>query len=184
MSDGSTYRDVRVVETRPDALIVAHRNGVLMADFEKLPKAVRERYGLNAKKAQVHREKEAAKRRFEAEEDRRLVAAYEARKLSQIHMRLAGEGAEASSFAGINESELTYRPDGAERSLEKAVKYVGEEIAQIEAARAEEAREADSFWNSSFWKNPVMTFIGSLLGASTGGNERGGGFNSEPRGWR
>jgi len=178
--DGTTFRDVRILEVRPDALIVWHRDGVAMAEFEKLPKPTRARYGFDARKAAAFRKHDAATRRAVAEENRRLIAAYEKRKEEIIRSRIGAGDAQLSSFAGFRESELTYRPGAADRAYETAVAYLSEEIAQAEEARIAEARKPDTFWNAPFWRNPVVTFIGSLLG----GGERGGGFNSEPRGWR
>jgi len=180
LSDGRNLKNVRIVEVRPDALIVWHRDGVLMADFEKLPKPIRARYGYEPQKAAAFRKEKAAERQATAEENRQLLAAYQKRKVAAIQARLESGTAEASNFAGLNESELTYRPGAADRAYDNAVAYVSEEIAKAEEARIIEARKPDTFWNAPFWKYPIVQFLGSLLG----GGGSGGGFNSEPRGWR
>jgi hypothetical protein len=184
LANGRTFREVRVVTVRPDALVIAHRDGMVLADYEELPKAVRARYGFDSRKAKAFREQEVAARKVAAEENRRLIAEYERRKLALVQKRIASDDPDASTFAGFGESQLTYRPGGAERAYDTAVSQISEEIARIEEARIAEARKPDTFWNAPFWKNPVVTFIGSLLGAGGGGHERGFGFNSEPRGWR
>jgi hypothetical protein len=172
LTDGSVLRQVRVVEVRPDALVVAHQNGIAMANFEKLPKAVRTHYGLDARKATAYREREAAARQSVAEENRRLVAEYEQRKIALARARMgAGD-------AALNQSGLTYR-QGGDRSYDNAVEYVEKEIARAEEQRIEEARKADTFWTAPFWKNPIV----KLLGAFFSGGGAGGGFNSEPRNW-
>jgi hypothetical protein len=184
LTDGRAFRDVRIVEVRPDGLIVAHRNGVVMADFEKLPKAMRTRYALDSQKASAFRESEAQARRATEVENRRLVAEYEQRKEQLIRARIEGGDRHASSFAGFRESQLTYQPGAADRAFDAGVAYVSEEIAKREEERIREAQKPETFWDRPFWKSPVVTFIGSLFGAGGGGHERGFGFNSEPRGWR
>lgn len=184
LSDGRKFRDARVLEVRPDALIVGHRDGIVLAEFEKLPKKIRARYGYNPREATAFRKREAETRRKDAEENQRLVAAYEQRKGEAIRAQMESGSSEGSTFAGFDESELTYRPGAAERAFDNAVTHISREIGRAEEARIAEKREPDTFWNPPFWKNPVVTFIGSLLGGGGGGNERGGGFSSEPRGWR
>jgi len=183
LTDGTVYRKVRILEVRPDALVIAHRNGVALAEYEMLPKSVRKRFGFDPRKANEYREREATARVTQVEENNRLTAEYEKRKLALVRARVASDEAGESNFSGFDQSQLTYRPGAADRAEEQGVTYLAEDIERIKKARDEEAREASSFWNSRFWKNPVMTFIGSLLGAGQGGNVQGGGFNSEPRGW-
>jgi hypothetical protein len=163
LADGTVLRDVRVLEVRPDALIVGHRNGVAMADFEKLPKQIRVRYGYDPRKAASFREREAATRRADAEENRRLVAAYKERKMAIARSRMEAGDAEVLSFSGFNGSRLDYRASAADRSYEAGVAYVGKEIAQAEEARIIAARKADTFWNAPFWQHPVVQVIGALL---------------------
>jgi hypothetical protein len=183
LTDGRKFRDVRVLKIRPDGLIVAHRNGVVMADFEKLPKAMRTQYSLDSQKASAFREAEAQSRRATEGENRRLAAEYERRKEQLIRARIEGGDRRASNFAGFRNSELTYQPGAADRAFEAGVAYASEEIARREEERIREAQKPETFWDSPFWKNPVVTFIGSLFGAGRGGHEPGFGFNSEPRGW-
>jgi hypothetical protein len=183
LSDGRTFREVRIVEVRPDGLIVAHRNGVVMADYEKLPKATRAQYAFNPQKASAFRKAEAQSRQAIDEENRRLVAEYEKRKEALIRARIEGGDRRGSSFAGLQGSQLNYQPGAADRSFEAGVTYVSEEIARREEQRIREAQKPETFWDSPFWKSPVVTFIGSLFGAGGGGHEPGFGFNSEPRGW-
>jgi hypothetical protein len=178
LTDGSMLRQIRVLEVRPDALVVLHRNGVAMADFEKLPKSVRADYGLDARKAAAYREHESAARRAVTEENRRLIAAYEQRKIALVRARMEASEDKNSSFAGFYNSELTYRP-GSDRAVDSAVEYISEEIDRAEQARIEEARKADTFWTAPFWKHPIV----KLLGAFFGGGGAAGGFNSEPRNW-
>jgi hypothetical protein len=184
LSDGRTFRQVRIVEVRPDALIVAHRDGIVLADYEKLPKAMRTQYAFNAQKASAFREAEAQSRRAADEENKRLLTEYEQRKETLIRARIEGGDRGASSFAGFHKSELTYQPGAADRAFEAGVTYASEEIARREEMRIREAQKPETFWDLPFWKSPVVTFIGSLFGAGAGGHERGFGFNSEPRGWR
>jgi hypothetical protein len=184
LTDGRNFHQVRIVEVRPDALIVAHRDGIVVADYEKLPKAMRSRYALDAQKASAFREAEAQSRRANEEENRRLVAEYEQRKETLIRARIEGGDRRASTFAGLHKSELTYQPGAADRAFEAGVAYASEEIAKREEQRIREAQKPETFWDLPFWKSPVVTFIGSLFGASSHGAERGFGFNSEPRGWR
>ena len=185
LTNGRTFRNARVLEVRPDAVIIWHRDGVLMADFEQLPPEKRKQYGYDPKKAASFRKQSAANRRAVAEEDRRLIAAYETRKMSSIQSRMESGSGERSTFAGFNESELRYLPDAAERAYDNNLRLFGEEIGREEEERLAKRREPETFWNAPFWKNPVVTFIGALLGAGGGpGRARGGGFESEPRGWR
>jgi hypothetical protein len=172
LTDGSLLRQVRVVEVRPDALVVSHQNGVAMASYEKLPRAVRTHYGLNARDAAAYRERETAVRQGVAEENRRLAADYEQRKIARARTQMEGVD------RGVSPSGLTYR-QGGDRSYDNAVEYVEKEIARAEEQRIEEARKADTFWTAPFWKNPIV----KLLGAFFGGGGAAGGFNSEPRNW-
>src|SRR5215217_921898 len=77
LSDGTVLHRVRVVEVRPDALVVAHDRGFAMADLDKFPRAIRERYGYDAGKAARFRESEERTRKAAAEENPRLIAAHE-----------------------------------------------------------------------------------------------------------
>ena len=64
-----------------------------------------------------------------------------------------------------------------------AVTQLGTQIAEVTAQRAEEARVAQTFFGAPFWKSPIVSFLGSLLGA--GGKEGGSDHSdSEPRNWR
>jgi hypothetical protein len=178
LKNGNVYRGVQVQEVRPDAVVVSYRNGVAMADFENLPKAARVRYGIDARKTADYREGQTAARQAAAEDDRRLIAAYERRKIAQSRARIESGDAEPSSFAGSNHSELTYRP-GGDRAYERTVAYVSEEIARAEEARIEEARKPETFWTAPFWKHPIM----KVLSAYFAGGGSSSGFNSEPRNW-
>ncbi len=184
LTDGRKFRDVRVIEVRPDALIVAHRDGIVMADVEKLPKAVQTRYSLDSQKASAFREAEAQSRKATEAENRRLLVENEQRKERLIRARMEGGDRRASDFAGFQKSELTYRPGASDRAFEAGVAYASEEIAKREEQRIQESRKPESIFDSPFWKNPVVTFIGSLFGAGSGGHQRGFGFNSEPRNWQ
>jgi hypothetical protein len=81
LTDGTVFRNAHVVEVRPDALVVSHERGMVLADLAKLPKALRSRYGYDPGKAAAYREREAKMRDAKVEEDQRLLAALEKRRM-------------------------------------------------------------------------------------------------------
>src|SRR3954469_4412888 len=99
LSDGSVLHRVKVVEVRPDALVVAHDKGVTMADLDKLPRAIRERYGYDAAKAASFRERAESARKAVAEENRRLIAAHEERKFALARAQWEAASTTGSSVA-------------------------------------------------------------------------------------
>jgi hypothetical protein len=172
LSDGTTLRGVRVLEVRPDALVVAHDKGVAMADLDKLPRAIRTRYNYDPKKAASYRERDLTARRTAAEENRRLIAAHDERKRAVA--RAEWEAATAEGAPGANGGELRFTP--RESTGDRAfVAEVGRQVDQAEEARRA-ANAPVTFWTAPFWK-----VLKAVLGS---GGARDSESNSEPRNWR
>ena len=180
LSDGTVFRQVRVLEVRPDALVLAHDRGTAMADLEKLPRGIRARYGYDPSKAAAYRKREAVARQAAAEEDRRLIAAHEERKQALARAQWEAADAATAPFTGVGETHLFFRVGDTDRAYAAAVTRVGAEIAQAEEARLAAARAPETFWTAPFWRHPIVIILGGLLG----GGGRGEGSNSEPRNWR
>jgi len=181
LSDGTVLRGVRVVEVRPDALIVEHEKGMAMADLAKLPRAVRVRYGYDSRKAAAYRKQETEARRVTAEDNRRLVVAHEQRKREINQAEWQAPGAVESPSGVSGEIRFTPRLSASERAFSAGVAGIGREIAKAEEARIE-ADAPVTFWTAPFWKSPVMRVLGALLGGAGGG--QGEPFHSEPRNWQ
>jgi hypothetical protein len=178
LKDGLLYREVQVVEARPDALIVKHKSGMVMVAFDQLPPAIRKRYRYDPTKASEYRAQAEAAQKATEEANRRLLAAHEQRKFA-----LATAQTKAA-LANTSGAGLVYNASAANRPFQRAVEEVGAEIerAQIQAAREAEERSGDTFLTAPFWQHPMVQFIGGLFG---------GGikipldpFFSEPRNWR
>ena len=180
LSNGTVFREVRVVEVRPDALVFTHKGGMAMADLEKLPPAVRARYGYDARRATEYRERETAKRQAAAAEATRLVAADEERKMAQARARFESSAATDGGRKG-DLGELSFTPglSAADKISAAAAASVGEQIERVTAEREATAREETTFWGSPFWKHPVVRFLGGILGGGKGGERD----SSEPRNW-
>ena len=116
LSDGTILRGARVLEVRPDALVVAHDKGVALADLEKLPREIRARYGYDPRKAAAYREHDATARRTTAAENRRLIAAHEERKQALARAQWEADTAQASS-ASSGEIRFSSRESAADRGL-------------------------------------------------------------------
>ena len=179
LSDGTIFRRVQVLEVRPDALVLAHDGGIAMADFAKLPKAIRRRYGYNPEKAAAYRIREIAKQRAEAEENLRLITAREERKQRLVGARL--EAAEAPTVSESAETHLSLRAGNDDLAYAAAITRLGAAIAEVEESRIVAERRSTTFWGAPFWKHPIVIFLGSLLGGSGG---KGDGTHTEPRNWR
>lgn len=173
LSDGTVLHRVRVVEVRPDALVVAHDKGVTMADLGKLPRAIRERYGYDAGRAASFREREESARKAVAEENRRLIAAHEERKLALARAQWEAASTTGSSVAVDGEIRFTPRESTASRAL---MAEVGGQVSRAEEARIA-AHAPVTFWTAPFW-NVLKMLTGG--GAGTRDAES----TSEPRGWR
>lgn len=183
LSDGTVFRHVRVVEVRPDVLVLAHDGGMAMANLAKLPKTIRARYGYDPAKAAAFREREAIAREARLAEDRRLVAAHEERRMELARQRMEASGALETPGPAFGEMHFSYGVTVAPRSHASAEAFIGAEIERHEELRVGAARAPDTFWTADFWKHPVVKIVGSLLGAGggAGGRERSA---SEPRNWR
>ncbi len=180
--DGTIFRDARVLEARPDAVVLLHDRGIAMVDLAKLPRSVRARFRYDPKKAAAYRIRELEMRKAEAEENRRLVTVYEKEQQARILAQL--ESAEAggeSSPTRDDETQLSFRMNNVDRNFAEAVTHIATDIAQKEEARIIEARTSQTFWGAPFWKNPIVAFVCGVL---TSGGARGDGSNSEPRNWR
>jgi hypothetical protein len=181
LTNGTVFREVKVVEVRPDALIFKHKGGMAMADLEKLPPATRTRYGYDARRASDYRERETAKRQAEATEAVRLVAADEERKMAQARARFES-AAGASGGRDGDLGELSFSPGvgAADRISAATAASVGAQIERVTAAREEAARAELTFWGSPMWKHPIVQILGGLLGAGKSGDRE----STEPRSWR
>jgi hypothetical protein len=174
LSDGTTLRGVRVLEVRPDALVVAHDKGVAMADLDKLPRAIRTRYNYDPKRAASYRERDLTARRTVAEENRRLIAAQDERKRAVARAEWEAATAEGTPAAsGSGEIRFTPRESTSQRAF---VAEVGRQVDEAEAAR-KAANAPVTFWTAPFW-NVLKAVLGS------GGGARDTESNSEPRNWR
>jgi len=173
LSDGTTLRGVRVLEVRPDALVVAHDKGVAMADLEKLPKTVRTRYGYDPRKAASFRERDLTARRTVAEENSRLIAAHDERKRAVARAEWEASTAEGAPAANGGEIRFTPRESTSDRAY---VAEVGRQVDQAQEARRA-ANAPVTFWTAPFW-NVLKAVLGSGSGA------RDTESNSEPRNWR
>jgi hypothetical protein len=183
LSDGTVFRQVRVLEVRPDALILSHEKGVAMADLDKLPKAIRSRYHYDPAKAAAYREREAATRQAVAEENRRLVVTREERQMELSRMQFEGIEGTGTPGEAVAEMSFSYRASAAERAHAAAISRIAGEIGETEQMRNSALRQPLTFWNSDFWNNPVMKFLGMVLGGSNASGEDSR-SPSEPRGWR
>jgi len=181
LSDGTIFRHVRVVEVRPDALVFSHDRGMAMAELEKLPKAIRARYGYDARKAAVYRLRETMRRRAETEENQRLIAAHanRVRELTRAHSDAAD--VDTAAVPEDRETNLSLRFGESDRAYATAVSHLETKIAQAEEARTTEIKTAQTFWGAPFWKHPLVIFLCGLLGGGGAGQD---GSNSEPRNWR
>lgn len=182
MSDGTVYRQVHVVEVRPDALIFTHEKGMAMADLEKLPKSIRSRFNYDPVKAAAYRKRDTASRQATAEEDSRLLAAREERKMELSRLQM--EASEATPGEGFGEVSFSYRASAADRAYASAIAQIAGKIAQTEELRRAAASEPKTFWTADFWQNPVLRFLGIVMGGLGGEGVGGSGSASEPRGWR
>ena len=181
LSDGTVFRHVRVVEVRPDALVLMHDGGMAIANLAKFPKAIRTRYGYEPGKAAAFREREAIAREARLVEDRRLVAAHEQRRMELARQRMEASAALETPGPAFGETHFSYGVTVAPRSPASAEAFIAAEIEHHEELRMAAARAPDTFWTADFWKHPAVKIIGSLLGAGGGGGERSA---SEPRNWR
>ena len=182
LSDGTVFRHARVVEVRPDVLVLVHDGGVAMANLAKLPKAIRTRYGYKPAKAAAFREREAIAREAKLAEDRRLVAAHELRRMELARQRMEVSGVLETTGPALGDTHFSYGDPAAARSHASAEALIGAEIERHEESRVAAARAPDTFWTADFWKHPVVQIIGGLLGA--GGRASGERSASEPRNWR
>ena len=173
LSDGTTLRGARVLEVRPDALVVAHDKGVAMADLEKLPRAIRTRYNYDPKKAASFRERDLTARRTVAEENRQLIAAHDERKRAVARAEWEAATAEGAPAANGGEIRFTPRESTSERAF---VAEVGRQVDQAQEARRA-ANAPVTFWTAPFW-NVLKAVLGSGSGA------RDTESTSEPRNWR
>jgi len=64
--DGVTYKDVVVKETSPDSITIRHSKGITKIFWERLPPALREKYGFSKEKADAYRETATANAANEA----------------------------------------------------------------------------------------------------------------------
>ena len=184
MTDGTVFRNAHVVEVRPDALVVSHERGMVLADLAKLPKALRSRYGYDPDKAAEYREREAKLRDAKVEEDQRLLAALEIRRMEQARLQMEASQGTAAGGMGTGDATIAYRAGSADRAREAALRSVVTEMSrQIQLKEAAE-RPPDSFWTMSFWKSPIVKMLGGLLGAGGGGSAGSEPSASEPRNWR
>jgi hypothetical protein len=174
LSDGTVLHRVKVVEVRPDALMVTHDKGVAMADLEKLPRAIRERYGYDAGKAASFREREESARKAAAEENRRLITAHEERKFALARAQWEAATTAGTSVGADGEFRFSSRESTANHAL--AVE-VGGQIARAEEARIA-ANAPVTFWTAPFW-NVLKVLTGGGSGAG-----RDSESTSEPRNWR
>ena len=171
LSDGTVLHEVRVLEVRPDALVVAHDKGVAMADLDKLPRATRARYGYDSRKAASFRERDLTARRTVAEENRRLIAAHDERKRAIARAEFEAATDETSA---ANSGELRFSP--RESTSNRALTAeVGRQVDQAEEARRT-ANAPVTFWTAPFWK-----VLQAILGK---GGARDSESTSEPRNWR
>jgi hypothetical protein len=182
LSDGTVFRHARVVEVRPDVLVLVHDGGMAMANLAKLPKAIRTRYGYDPGKAAAFREREAIAREAKLAEDGRLVAAHEERRMELARQRMEASAATETSGSAFGDAHFSYGDAVGARSHASAEALIGAEIERREELRVAAARAPDTFWTADFWKHPVVKIVGSLLGGGgKGGGERSA---SEPRNWR
>lgn len=183
-NDGTVYRQVHVVEVRPDALIFTYEKGMAMADFAKLPKSIRSRYHYDPAKAAAYRERDAASRQAIAEEDSRLLVAREERKMELSRLQMEASEATATPGEGFGEMSFSYQANAADRAYASAIAQIAGKIAQTEELRRAAASEPKTFWTADFWQNPVLRFLGIVMGGLGGEGVGGSGSASEPRGWR
>jgi hypothetical protein len=81
LTNGTVFRDTHVVEVGPMRWWCLTSGGMVLADMAKLPKTLRSRYGYDPGKAAAYREREAKMRDAKVEEDQRLLAALEKRRM-------------------------------------------------------------------------------------------------------
>jgi hypothetical protein len=181
LTDGTVFRGARVLEARPDALVLLHDRGIAIADLEKLPRIVRVRFGYDRRKAAAYRARDAVKRKTEADEKRRLITAYEEHQQERARaLSGAPEVAMEKAARGDDEMHLAFRMTHLDRNFAAAVTYIAADIAQKAEARRTEARTSQTFWGAPFWKNPIVAILCGLLGSGA----RSDRSNSEPRNWR
>jgi hypothetical protein len=174
LSDGTVLHRVRVVEVRPDALVVAHDKGVAMADLAKLPRAIRERYAYDAGKAAGFREREERTRKAVAEENRRLITAHEERRFALARAQWEAASTAESFVAVDGEIRFSPRESSANRAL---MAEVGGQVTRAEEARIA-ANAPVTFWTAPFWN------VLKVLTGGGGAGARDAGSTSEPRNWR
>ena len=179
LSDGTVLRRVRVLEVKPDSLILLHDGGETMTDLGKLPKQIRARYGYDPRKAAAHREREAAARQSKLAEERRLIEAHEQRKLELARLRMEASEAGGASGTDLTNLHVSYQVGAAERAYASGVARIGAEVARYEESRVA-AIASQNFWTADFLKHPLLQLVGGLLGGSGGS----GVSDSEPRSWR
>lgn len=184
MSDGTVYRQARVVEVRPDALILLHESGSAMADLAKLPKAIQNRYNYDPAKAAAHRERETAARKTIAEDANRLIEARNERRMALSRAQF--EAIQSAPLPGENVGEvsLSYQASAGDRTYAAAIAHVAGEIARTDASRRAAASEPVTFWTLEFWQHPVLRVLTALMGGAGPSGGSAPRSDSEPRGWR
>jgi len=188
LSDGTVFRGARVLEVRPDALVLLHERGIAMADLAKLPRAVRVRFRYDPHKAAAYRIRETEKRQAQAEEKRLLITAREKQEEARARTQLDAAEVTPEGSTGPDETQLSFRMNDVDRNFAAAVSYMATEIAQKEEARISEARTSQTFWGAPFWRHPLVAMLCGLFSGGAGSNGSSSasrdGSNSEPRNWR
>lgn len=182
LRDGTVFRQARVVEVRPDSLILMHEGGMAMTDLAKLPKAIQARYNYDPEKAAAHRARETASRQAAAEDAHRLLSARDERRMELSRAQFESTQGAPNSGDDIGEVSLSYRASAGDRAYAAAISRIGGEIAQAEESRRAAASVPTTFWTADFWQHPVLRFLGMVMGGAGPGS--GSGSGSEPRGWR
>ena len=181
LSDGTVFHGVKVLEVRPDALVLSHDRGVAMADLAKLPKSLRARYGYDPRKAAAYREREAMSAQTTAAENRRLMAALEERRMAVARLEMEASESANPSVSALGDMQLSYRPGEKGGADPTGVTRLSAEIAHTrEERRAAELARPEL---ADFWQHPLVKILGAMLGAGGGGGARSD-SPSEPRNWR
>ena len=172
-----------MLEVRPDALVLTHDRGEAMADFAKLPKSIRERYGFDPRKAAIYREREATSAQAAAAENRRLLEVLEQRRMAAARREMEANETANSPTSTLGDMQLSYRSGTSGQADPTGVARLTVEITHTQQERRAADLARQEFWTADFWQHPVVKALGVILVGGGGGGARSD-SSSEPRNWR
>lgn len=115
---GQTYERVRVLETTPGTVMIAHAGGMVQLDLEKLPPALQERFHYDPEKAAAwRREAESGMAATDAMREREAAEKKRRAELEAVRQRIAQRTAESDPEYVEFKPEVDLRPVFIDYSL-------------------------------------------------------------------